>query len=190
MNNIYVSKAEPARLLSNDLYITYLTNDEKHVTKLYTEYSDDNNEYEIMTILYNHGVIDARPNMLLTSADIEKFGLYTDMDEKIVKAIRYEFIPGEVLTIFTRASYVEKTRWRKQLTRQLTQIHDMGFIYGDKMIDNVVITKTGRATLIDFGRTFHDSDSNFPPMGYMLEYDERPTFVDDWKELERLFESM
>ena len=57
-------------------------------------------------------------------------------------------------------------------------------IHGDVRFHNIIYgTKLQRYQLINYRRTFHESDLTFPPMSYMIQYDEVPTKEDD---LERL----
>jgi hypothetical protein len=176
----------PTFLLKCDLYITVLCNGIVH--KLYCDdYSDDNNEYEIMQLLYGYGIIPIKP---LYSRKVNyEITLFSGETRQIYKEIAYPHIPGIKIGQITDVTDEEWSRWKNQVSKQLTDLHNIGIIYGDQFNNNIIITHDRSHAMIDnFCRSFSLVDPSLPPMDYMLEDKEIPDEAEDWYYLNRFFD--
>lgn len=199
--------------LRSDLYITLLVetqNGDKWVLKLYDDCSDDNNEYEVITFLYNTPVPEEYKLYLRFPKPLMKVDLSEISDLKAIKniyklcdlnfdierntnrglpykAIVYEYIEGKPVSSYAGKDTLTKDE-AKHVYTQLQYMHEHGILHGDVKSDNIIIQPNGIATLIDYGRAFGFTRNTrvlFPPMKFMLDdlkaYDEPlPTQEEDF----------
>ncbi len=177
-------------LLGQDLYVTFKgqwKGKDAVIKFFFFSVSDENNEYEFMELMQGkNGVpipyykINLNYEDIIVSLDreIEINGVY--------KIIVYEFIEGEEVT----KGINNKDKLLSDIIEQLTEIHRLGFVYGDMRLANIIKTKEEKYCLRDYGRTFSLKDTKYPPMKYMIDEEEVPTREDDLSMLMKCYNSL
>lgn len=197
-------------LLNDDLYTTYLGTyqNKKVVIKVFTEVSDQNNEYEVLEYLQEHrdGVSRTafpQPYLKISFSEEmydelpESFWELPSNHENIYQIIVYEYMEGETLgEIIKRLKSINKLeqylhldvlRMVEDISEVLKELHRLGLTYGDLHLDNILRRFDGSFTLIDYGRTFGTTFLRdvFPLIEYMKE-DMIPEPWQDFFELGRI----
>lgn len=187
-NNITLnSKLTFGKCLGDDLYITYkgLLDDIDVIIKLYKEYSDENNEIEVLDYLQNH-TEEKFPITYISILNPEfMFNINNDDDDDfyIRKLIVYQYIEGESLT---SSSNIDKMMLRNDIKKQLEILDKLNLVFADIRIENIIKIDNSHYYLIDYGRVFSMTDINLPPMNYMLEDDCIPSQQDDINQLQKI----
>jgi len=167
------------KFLNEDLYTTYkgkLDNVDV-IMKLYGEYSDANNEIEVLNYLQKH----APTKFPIPYASI----LYPklNIDTYIEKLIIYQYIEGEELN---KSSIINKVILKNDIMKQIEVLHKLNLVFGDIRIENIIKLNSNHYYLIDYGRVFSLIDKKFPPMNYMIEEDIIPSQEDDINNLNKI----
>lgn len=168
-------------MMGQDLYITYrgLLDNKKVVIKLYIEdYSDSNNEIEILDYLQTHSMGFPVPYFSILNPKFD----HDVLDHNADKMIIYEYIEGEPLT---PSSSIDMLKLKKDVGAQLLILHNLGLVFADIRLENVIKLPNGNYFLIDYGRVFSIKDEKYPPMDFWDE-DEVPTQRNDVDTLYRI----
>ena len=165
------------KCLNNDFYITYkgLLDGMDVIIKLYGEYSDENNEIEVLDYLQFHSVGNFPiPYMSILDPSL-KFSINVDADVYIKKLIVYQYIKGESLTAL---SDIDKPMLKNDIKKQINILHKLNLVFSDVTTENIIKLDNGHYYLIDYGRVFSITDISLPPMDYMID-DYIPSQQDD-----------
>ena len=184
-NTTLNSKLTFGKCLGDDLYITYkgLLDGVDVIIKLYKEFSDENNEIEVLDYLQNH-TKEQFPIPYISILNPEFiFNINNDNDIYIRKLIVYQYIQGESLT---PSSNIDKIMLRSDIEKQLNILHKLHLVFADIRIQNIIKLDDNHYYLIDYGRVFSMVDTKLPPMNYMIEDDCIPSQQDDINQLDKI----
>lgn len=169
-------------LLGNDLYLTFRARyqDCDVIAKYFTDASDNNNEYKVLTFLQTIPERDRFPKPVFQEQLSGEITITYENDKIITvdayKVIVYQYLPGNNLQF--PLGDEEIMNCRRDIVDQLKILHKYQLVYGDVNTNNIIYWK-GKYCLIDYGRCFSLVNTDMPPLEYMIEDETIPTMNTD-----------
>ncbi len=171
--------------LNEDIYVTYkgYYKNNKVIIKLFTDLSDKNNEFEILQYLNKKETINKYPKPYIQLPIDGMISINKTFSCYVSKIIVYEYIEGKEIKLYSMTKE-EKKQCKLEIASYLSELHQLNIIYNDVRFPNILINDS-KYYLIDYGCSFSDTMSKFPPMEYLLE--DVPTKKDDFRYLDNIF---
>lgn len=184
------------------------------------DFSDENNEHKIIPYFQSSEVYEGVRNMFptllhcITRGDEEIIELINENNEVIssfsindevitvdgctfeeavyqilIYSFEFDILKG-VYVKYAPCDQIDVEKFRNDITRHLTILHNRGLVYGNSLFFDVMFVD-GEYILTDYSRTFSIGHKPFPPMRYMVEYGhthDLPTVDEDFKNLDLFIE--